>query len=391
MDTKVSVVAVVGIMLVLAVGIYVVSDDGDDEYQSIVSAVARVNTDGSGIYLKSEYVVEDCLTKNDDGTYTFNKEWWGGKVFGTPGASTIQHVQLQQIADSMGLKFVKYQEGSSGSKDTLYFSDTINNAEAATENNAHLLDGGILWEPQYSRIIADSQYQQMVLTNDLFPGHACCVIAGYTDFMDSNRDATVAFLTAYVKGVKYVNEALADKSSEKYEEFVGICEKSTGLNRDVIEAALENVVYKYSDDNNSGSLDALVQDIASLESDLERIQTIKTEIQSLGFEDSTEFANALVDDSYLMDAVEGNIKPIKSKTTIDVVAISGDIHQIALNVAKELGYFSDYNLVVNIRGVGNGGAVAQDLLTGQSDFGLLGAPPLTINAVNLKAVTAGSE
>ncbi|MBQ7405643.1 MAG: hypothetical protein IJV90_04420 [Candidatus Methanomethylophilaceae archaeon] len=388
MDTKVSVVAVVGIMLVLAVGIYVVSDDGDGESRSVISAVARVNTDGSGIYMKASYEVSDFLIENDDGTYTFIKDGWAGKVFGTPGTSTIQHVQLQQIADSMGLKFVKYTEGDAKNKDTLYFSDTINNAEAATENNAHILDGGILWEPQYSRIISDSQYEPMVLTNDLFPGHACCVIAGYDEFMDSNRDATVAFLTAYVKGVKYVNEALADKGSEKYAEFIAICEKTTGLNRAVIEAALENVVYKYSDDNVSGSLDVLIQDIASLEKDLEDIETIKTEIQSLGFKDSTEFATALVDDSYLKDAVDENIRPLKSKTVIDVVAIAGDIHQIALNVADELGYFDEYNLDVNIRGVGNGGAVALDLLGGQSDFGLLGAPPLTINTVNDRAVTA---
>ena len=80
MDTKVSVVAVVGIMLVLAVGIYVVSDDGDGESRSVISAVARVNTDGSGIYMKASYEVSDFLIENDDGTYTVEVSGGYGKI-----------------------------------------------------------------------------------------------------------------------------------------------------------------------------------------------------------------------------------------------------------------------------------------------------------------------
>ena len=60
------------------------------EVEKELSLIARVNTDGSGIYLASEYDADDFITINSDKSITFNKEMWGGKVFGTPGASTIQ-------------------------------------------------------------------------------------------------------------------------------------------------------------------------------------------------------------------------------------------------------------------------------------------------------------
>ena len=89
-----------------------------------------------------------------------------------------------------------------------------------------------------------------------------------------------------------------------------------------------------------------------------------------------------MDDSYLTSAVKANVPPLNEKKTVTVAAINGDIHQIGLRVAQDLGLFEKYNLDVVYSGLTNGGGVAQDLLNGHSDFGFLGAPPFTSNNVN---------
>ncbi len=385
MDKKIIAAAVVVVLVVAAVGAFLVINKGssdDDDSLTTVSAIARVNTDGSGLYLKSQYNPEDFY-KVVDGKYVFNKEAWGGLVFGTPGSSSIQHVQLKDIATSMGLKFTKYTDGMQKNKDTLYFSDTIANADAAITKNAKVLDGGILWEPQYTKIISSDIYQGLLLTNDVFPGHTCCIIAGSTSFMKANPETTIAFLAAYSEAVQFIVDAQADTSSENYQKLIEICKKYTsGIEVQEIKDALANVIYKFSDDNKTGSLSKLKADIAALEADLEASGSITKKITDLGFKDSKEFADAIVDDSYLTSAVKANVPPLNEKKTVTVAAINGDIHQIGLRVAQDLGLFEKYNLDVVYSGLTNGGGVAQDLLNGHSDFGFLGAPPFTSNNVN---------
>ena len=389
MDKKIIAVAIVAVIVIAAAGAFIIMNNDDDvESGRDVAAIARVNTDGSGIYLKAGLNPADFYTQDASGKITLVPAAWGGKVFGTPGTSTIQHVQLQTLVEQMGLKFEKYVSGYKKT-DTVYYSDSINNATAAIEKAGDLLDGGILWEPQYSLIASNEKYQEFLTTNDLFPGHTCCLIAGSEKFMTENPEATVAFLAAYVEAVKFINVALADTNSDEYKQLVDICVKYTsGLTEDVIKDALSLVVYKFSDDNKTGSLDDLKKDLASLESSLEDLGTIQKKITDLGFKNSTEFANAFVDDSYLSKAVSGDIKPLESTKKITVSAISGDIHQIGVRVAQDLGLFEKYNLDVTVNGVGNGPAVAKDLLGNQADFGFIGAPPLTSNVVNGDAIHA---
>lgn len=384
MDKKYIAVAVVVVLIVAAVGIYAVVNHEDDEKKT-VSAIARVNTEGSGIYLKSTYDVNDFYTKDTSGNIKLTKEAWDGKVFGTPGTSSIQHVQLTQLVNEMGLNFKAY-DGTKTSGN-VYYVDTVKDYDAAINKMASLLDGGIIWQPQYAKIADDSQYQEFLLTNDLFPGHTCCVIAGYESFMTSNPEVTVAFLAGYTDAVKYIQKALDNKDSEEYQKLLEICVKYTsGLDKDQIEAALATITYTFADDS-AGSLSKLAKDIGDLEVDLKNLESISKDITSLGFKDSTEFGNAFVDDSYMKKALAGDVQKAENKT-VTVAAINGDIHQIGLRVAQDLGYFENYGLNVVYKGLSNGGDVAKDLFSGNSDFGFLGAPPLTSYAVNNSQIHA---
>ena len=91
MDKKIYAVIAVVIIVIAAVGVYFATNNNDngDESGSTISAIARVNTDGSGIYLKAEYNPDDFYTKNADGTIEYNAEARGGKVWGTHGISSI--------------------------------------------------------------------------------------------------------------------------------------------------------------------------------------------------------------------------------------------------------------------------------------------------------------
>lgn len=387
MDTKIIAIAVVAILVVAAGAVFIATSDKDDSSEDqVISAVARVNTEGSGIYLKATYTPADFYTKETDGTIKLIPAAWGGKVFGTPGTASIQHVQLQELVQGMGLKFVKYDNSTSKSNDTVYYIDTVNTADAAINKMANELDGGILWQPQYVKITDDEKYQPFLLTNDLFPGHTCCIIAGYTPYIEANRDATVAFLAGYAKAVDFINEAKKDKTSEDYQKLLDICVKYTsGLNKEQIDAALDTITYIYSDDS-TGSLEKLTKDVASLEKNLTSLGSIKVPLSDLGFENATEFAEKAVDDTFLKDALKSDIAKVDAK--IKVTAIGGDIHQIALRVANDLGFFEEYGVDVEVNQVDNGAKVAQDLISGNCQFGFLGAPPFTTNAVNQKAVTA---
>ncbi len=377
----IAVLAVV-VIVVAAAAVYIVANDNDDDdSEAVINAIARVNTDGSGIYIKSNYNPEDFYSIVD-GKVVLNPDAWGGKVWGTPGISSIQHVQFMGLAEEMGLKWLKYEADKKKEADAMYYVESISNYDAAVNKSAEILDGGILWEPQYTMIASDAKYQPLLLTNDLFPGHTCCVIVGATSYMEKNPEVTVAFLAAYVEAVKYINVALANPDGEEYKNLVSICMKyTTGLTEEQIKSALANIVYKFSDDNKTGSLDDLIDDVADLESNLTSMKVITKPITDLGFDNSKQFAEALVNDSYLKDAVSGNVTKADN-VNLKITAITGDVHQIGIRIADDLGYFAANGITITVNQVAKGGAVALDILYGHSDFALLGAPPMTSNVVN---------
>ncbi len=370
------------VAFILGAGIFIAvyessSDEGSGDAVTAAQIISRVNTDGSGIYMKKTYEGTSFFDSDNNPI----REAWDGKVFGTPGTASIQHVQLQSLVTGMGYNFTKY-DGSKASG-TVYYIDNVTNADAATGTVAAQLDGGILWEPQYSKIVASDMYYGLITTNELFPGHTCCIIAGSENFLNNNGDTVAAFIAGYIKGVGWVNNALKDKTSDDYKKLVEICRNhTTGLTDSVIADALSNVKY-VADDDGKGSLSKLKMDVASLEESLKAGGNITKDIKSYGFSDSTEFADAFVNDTFLKKAVSGSDVKLSVKKTVRVAAIEGDIHQIALHAAKELGFFDEYNVDVNIHSVAKGPTVALEVVQGkETDLGFAGAPPMTINTVN---------
>ncbi|MCL1811766.1 MAG: ABC transporter substrate-binding protein [Methanomassiliicoccaceae archaeon] len=387
MSSKI-IAAIIIIVLVVAgvgVGLFFLNQDKDKE----INILAGVNTDGSGIY----------IDKSIDVNTMFDTDWnpikagWEGKVFGTPGISTIQHVQLLTIVEGMGMSFAAYTIGGNNSApNTVYFVSSIPNAAAAFGTD--FIDGGSLWQPQYEKIVDDatSRFKPLALTNDLFPGHACCVIAGFHGYTSCNENETVRFLAAYVMAVDWVNNALSAGSGEDYNRLVSVAKNVAGVNftEDEVKEAMETVIYTYGG-SGSAPLAYLTDQIPDLAESLVELGATTKTLGDLGFNNGVEFADKFINDSFLVKALEliaSGETYSGSKADLRVAVIAGDIHQIAIHMAKELGFFDDFGLNVSFSNATNGPGVATAIQNGDASFGLLGAPPITITVINGELVKA---
>ena len=228
----------------------------------------------------------------------------------------------------------------------------------------------------------DHGYTTLARTNEMFPNHTCCVVIAKNSYLTSHSAETIRFLAGYVNGVKYLNDALSDKNSDKYKEVMTIAKnqlKDTGITEKEIEAALANITYLYQDSTN---------DLSGLKTDVSNL------IDSLGFDPAPDKATIMaefVDDYYIKQVGSATTG---AEATIKVTVITGDVHQIGLHLANELGFFKDMGIKLDISYGKNGGAVAEKVMLTSgdgTDFGLLGAPPATINTVQKKLIEEDKE
>ena len=388
--------AVAVFIVLIAVGVvYGLENQGKggasaDVYKDL-SLISRVNTDGSAIYIASEYDPEYFLTVSDTGEVTYKEEHWKGKVFGTPGAGSVQHVLLMDLVkNKLGLPFVKYDKSAKPSEDAVYYDDSITGSKAAIDN-VDILDGGIAGVLAHNNILDSGLYRELATTNILFPGHTCCVMAGSQGYLDKHTDETVRFLAAYIKAVDYINAAKADHSSEEYAKLIEIATEKTHVSEDLVKKDIDSIVYKYCDRHGSPDLDTFKKDISHLAESLIDFGSIKKTMSELGFDSYSQFADAFVDNKYLSKALDYGSWTGKEKSVIRIAALESCTHQIALNVADSLGFFGEYGLEISITYLASGAEVAQNLLDGKSDLAFMGASPITIAAVNEGKIHAGEK
>ena len=414
MDKKIYAVIAVIIVVVAAVAVYFAvgnnngNDNSDDEGLSII---ARVNTDGSGLFLKAGENVSDYITvvneEPNSGAYfggegewiVFNPEAWGGKVIGTPGAATIQHVQLGQIAEAMGLNYAQYTVGQPTNSDTLYYIPSVSSYALfeSTLNTTPALLGAIVWEPQYSVALQDGCVG-IATTNQLFPGHTCCVVGADNAYVNSHQDETVRFMAAYIESVNRLNAAIQSGSGDAYDEVIQCALDNVAMPSGMsdedkiaaIEAAFELVVYKYADstevsDNPLADLEA---DVADLAVQFYEGGQVSRSYSDLGFSSPEDLASKFVNESFIKDAMTYEKQDSYNTANITVAVIGGDIHQLAIHYGMELNIFEDYGINITISSQNNGPAVFTALSNGNAQFGFIGVPPMTINSMNSGAISA---
>lgn len=398
MNTKV-IVAVVAAVAIIGAGVAVIllANHGPEAKYSdkAYEIVSRVNTEGSGLYIDDGVLSArggvDKFFDIDGEKYTLNKDKanaWAGLIFGTPNTNSIQHIQMGQIASELGLKFLIYTDGADTSvaSGNIYYVTNVFNADTAiTKLGSHEINAGILWQPQYEKIVETAGYSELALTNNVFEGHTCCIIAASHKYLENNAEVMERFLAAYIKGVNHVNEALKNPvyaSNPAYKAIVDKAVDYTGLSQEVVENSLKTIGYTYADDmGENANLSQLTDDVEQLIKDLYNIKAVDSD------SNAGVIAGALVNDKYVKEAVKMTPGTYESKTTIKVAVITGDIHQIVLHVADSLGYFDEYGIDLDINGSSAGGPVAIALQNGSADVGFLGAPPATIATINQSLIT----
>ncbi len=403
MDKKVAMTAAIVVAFLLSSSILVMFYNQTEDDKEI-NLIARVNTEGSGIYIDAKYVAGDFIevdsdgkpVKDESGSVIMKTDGWRGKVFGTPGSTSIQHIQLQTLVQGMGLRFAPYTEGAdrSPTSSSVYYVQTITNAAAFEASSSSYIDGGIIWEPQYHALLLNQvrPCNSMMTTGDFDSGHACCVVGASHKYTSSHSDETVRFLAGYIRSVDWVNAALADKSSADYEELMSIAQAKTGMDRSVISAAMDSVVYTYGGKGAGDTADAplmsLESDISKLVNSLYGLQgVLRVSLKDAGFSSSHVLAQRFVDDGYLSQAMAYEKSGSGySNASVTVAVIAGDAHQIAVHVGIEKGFFGEYGITVKTTSAANGAGVATSLQNGEADFGFLGAPPVTITAINGKLI-----
>ena len=144
-----------------------ITSDGVQDAKKAYNLVARVNTEGSGLFVKeklldnSNSIIPErngvpFYTKNSLGFHVTpaNAKAWGGLIFATPGTTSIQHIQLLTLASDLGLEVKQYMVGEKIDSNTIYYVTNLANFQSIINDKS--VNAGIIWEPQYQRIIQES-------------------------------------------------------------------------------------------------------------------------------------------------------------------------------------------------------------------------------------------
>lgn len=378
----------VGVLIILLSASGLVLSMEDSEKES-VSILARVNNDGSGIFIRADTEDLADMTETADGVLTaVNPQYWVGKVFMTPGPSSIQHMILMDIVkEDLGLNFVQY---GTVADNAVYWTQVAPGQMIDKITTDDSIDGGIAWEPHYSVAVNDGLCVELMTTSDYWQGHPCCVVAANNSFLSGNENATERFLAAYMQSVLWVTDAL-DPSSVNHEALIEIT-KAIGtpspptMSDEVAEAALANITYAYE----LGDLAEQLAEVVDTYKSLNIVQ--QSTLTEAGYDSSLAFTEHLVNEQYLAGALneEGGVKEPGdlgyyggALTHIGVAYLAADIHQITLHVGIEQGFFEDYGIEIELLGpFAAGGDVMNALLSGHASIGFVGSPPVVSSSIN---------
>ena len=360
---------IVAVIVILAVTGVCLSDNERDDATAITIGIA--NREGSGVLGK-----DPGMVTMENGYAVFHADKWKGKIVATPGTGTLQEIFIKSQMKAIGLECVSYEpsNGVSAGSDKVYIW-TCTNLEAFKDNvRSGRVDAAIVWEPWYSDL-ASGDYKKLCTTGEMegLENHFCCLIDANSAYLDSHQNETVRFLAGYVKAVQWINDAKKDRSLDDHGKLLDIASKCTGItDRNVLEAAVNNI--KYIDDT-----DQLLESYADLIVKLGEDNAIPKKMTR---EEANRFASAHIDTQHLENAKKIE-RGSYNRATVNVGAISQDLHQLALHVGVELGFFDEYGIEVKISMYDTGAKIMVALMSGNVNVGFVGAPPTVMYAVNM--------
>ncbi|MDD1775095.1 MAG: ABC transporter substrate-binding protein [Methanobacterium sp.] len=197
-----------------------------------IKIVGAVNLDGSGIVV------------GEDSNITSIPDLKGKKV-ASPGVSSIQQVLL----------LYELQKYNMTAKDLDILS--VNIFIIPNTLAAHKVDAYIAYEPYVSLSPYRSIGKVLMYSNDIIPGHPCCVIIARQDYINQNPQELQKFLDIHKNTTEYIN---SHRNETAY-----LISKEMTTNPSLEEIALTHVVFVSQLDN---EFQAKVMDFIKIEQEL---------------------------------------------------------------------------------------------------------------------------
>ncbi len=298
-------------------------------------------------------LVMGCISQEKEGVQSIQD--LEGKIIAIPGKGTVQDFLLQKFLKENNLNvnvvIVKPPE-----------------MIAVLERGE--IDGFIAWEPYPARAFVDG-HTILVTSKDIWPHHPCCVVAVREAYLAENRDVVLAVLAAHIKATQFIKE--------HPEEAVRIGEKFTEMPREVIVKALETIEYVY-EPNYEGTKE-YVQSLLDL-------GYVKPE--DVG--DVDAFLTTFINKDLIKEAATFSGSGLGK--TVRIGYLKADLHQLALFVAQDQGYFDAFGVTVDLFTF-SAGPEEMDAFGAQDiDMGYLGTAPATTKRLNLQipiVIVAGAN
>lgn len=451
---KIIAIVVVVIVVVAAAAVAVSSRDSEAESTEI-NLISGLEGVGSGFYYDEDRVdPTSLLVYNDDGTLAthyvsgigniaiFKPAGWAGLTFGVPTVGSIQYYQLKTIVE-VYLNDTTYTDGTTaslklvaGSPSSGQVGYTVTQGSAARiiESNPAI---GITWEPQFSALVVDgadttAPYKNLVTTDLLFPHATCCVLYGNASYIEDHPEVAqrlvwavknaTDWLNAVYDEIKAYNESIGseqgkwviDESSEAQRALVEYTVKytggtSNGLTTAQILNAYNYVEYAWGDTENlssSNPMSKIKKDIADQTDILYDIGGLaNNSLESLGFSNSTQFAEKFVDDEPMKAILDTTSYSTTEKTKITFSVIVNDMHQIPTHLADEKlpdidkylnnsslsdssSLYDQAGLEVSFNDASGSNAVVTAMNSNQAQFGVAAQPAVILYDINNKQTTA---
>lgn len=268
-----------------------------------------------------------------------------GKTIAIPGKATVQDFLLQRFVKENGLDV-----------ETVI----VKPPEMIAVLERGEIDGFIAWEPYPARAYVEGGHTVLVTSKEIWAHHPCCVVAVSERFLQENREVVLAVLAAHVKATIFIQE--------NPEEAVRIGEEFTGMSKDVVKKAMETIefVYEPNYDGIKGYLQSLLEMGYVSSEDVGEVDT---------------FLGEFVNTELITEAVTFSCAPLHKSVRIGY--LRADLHQLALFVALDQGYFEEFGLTVDLF-VFSAGPEEMDAFGAEDiDMGYLGIAPATTKRLNL--------
>lgn len=268
-----------------------------------------------------------------------------GKTIAIPGKATVQDFLLQRFIKENGL---------------VINTVIVKPPEMIAVLEKGEIDGFIAWEPYPARAYVEGGHTVLVTSREIWAHHPCCVVAVRNEYLQENKDVVLAVLAAHVKATTFIRE--------NPEEAVRIGEEFTGMSKDVVEKAMETIEFVY--EPNYDGIKEYLQSLLEME---------YVSSQDVGEVDT--FLGEFINTDLIKEAVKFSCAPLNK--TVRIGYLRADLHQLALFVALDQGYFEEFGLTVELF-VFSAGPEEMDAFGAEDiDMGYLGIAPATTKRLNL--------